>query len=164
MIPMEEKLLDLYARLARSAARCRVFAMRAKKDGRTQLAHLFLALAESQTMKALRFLMQIRGTVDTTEENEQQVFTYELPAAIEVYKLLMAEAEDDGNKALATGFRHSAEVDRLLKELYDKLDEQAGEVDYYVCDFCGYVATDEPPDNCPVCTAPKNRFKKVGAE
>lgn len=45
MIPMEHKLLDLFARLSRSSARNRLYAMRARKDNRPQLAQLFLALA-----------------------------------------------------------------------------------------------------------------------
>lgn len=164
MLPMEDKLLDLYARLARSSSRSKLFAMRAKKDGRPALAKLFLALAESQAMQAQRFLMQIRGSVKTTDVNEQAVFSSELVRAIEEYSELMAEAEEIGNKALSTGFRHSGNVDKIILTLYKNLNEQNTERDYYVCDFCGYVAKDTPPDNCPICTAPKRRFKKVEAE
>ena len=163
MIPMENKLLDLFARLSRSAARSKVYAMRAKRDNRTELAQLFLALADSQEMQAHRFLMQIRGTVETTDTIEQTVFSTELPETIKEYMELMAEAEQVGSKALTTGFRHSADVDRLILELHEKLEEQATDTDYYVCDFCGYVATDEPPEHCPICTAPRKRFKKVDA-
>lgn len=163
MIPMEVKLLDLFARLSLSSARIKVFAARAKKDGRPELARLFLAMAESQKMQAKRFLMQIRGAIDSTDENEKSVFAVSLPLAIEEYKKLMEEADRIGSKALSTGFRHSGEVDSLLLELHEKLHEQDPETDYYVCDFCGYVANDEPPDNCPICTAPKNRFQKVQA-
>ena len=162
-IVMEEKLLDLYARLSRSSAKSKLYAMRAKKDGRHALSHLFLVLANSQSMQAQRFLMQIRGTVDVTDKNEQTVFEKELPEAIDEYVQLMNEAEKEGSKALETGFRHSAEVDRLFLKLYEKLNEQPEETDYYVCDFCVYVATNEPPEHCPICTAPKNRFKKVDA-
>ena len=160
---MEEKLLDLFARLSRSSARSKLYAMRAKKDGRNDLSRLFLALADSQSMQAQRFLMQIRGTVDVTDNNEQLAFEKELPQAINEYMQFMSEAEKEGNKALETGFRHSAEVNRLLLELHNKLNEQATETDYYVCDFCGYVATNMPPEHCPICTAPKKRFKKVDA-
>ena len=162
-MPMEEKLLDLFARLSRSSARSKLYAMRAKKDGRHDLSRLFLVLADSQSMQAQRFLMQIRGTIDDTDKNEQSVFGTELPEAVDEYMQLLSEAEKEGSKALTTGFRHSAEVNRLLLELHKKLDEQSAETDYYVCDFCGYVAADEPPDRCPICTAPKNRFKKVEA-
>lgn len=161
MIPMEEQLLDLFARLSRSSARSRLFAMRAKKDGRPAIGHLFLALAESQAMQAQRFLMQIRGSVGSTDENERSVFKTELPETIEEYTKLQAQSDQEGAKALSTGFIHSADVDKLLLELYQSLDEQNVEREYYVCDFCGYVASDAPPDNCPICTAPKKRFKKV---
>ena len=162
-ISIEEKLLDLFARLSRASARSKLYAMRAKKDGRLDLAQLFLVLAASQSMQAQRFLMQIRGTVDITEKNEQLVFETELPEAINEYIQLMSEAEKEGRKALETGFRHSAEVGKLLLELHEKLDEQVAGTNYFVCDFCGYVATDEPPAHCPICTAPKNRFKKIEA-
>ena len=164
MIPMEEKLLDLFARLSRSSTRSSVYAMRARKDKRPRLAELFLALAESQAMQAQRFLMQCRGTISATEDNEQTVFGDELPKSIDEYRQLMAEAEQEGFKALATGFRHSAEVDSLLLQLHESLNEQDAEKNYFVCDFCGYVAVDVPPDNCPICTAPQPRFQKVDAE
>lgn len=159
---MEEKLLNLYARLSRAAARSRVFAMRAKKDGRTALAKLFLAMAESQTMQAQRFLMQIRGTVDSTEANKQVVISSELPKAINEYMELMNEAEKLDSKALTTGFSHSTNVDKILLTLFKNLNEEDPETQYYVCDFCGFVIKNAPPDNCPICTAPKRRFKKVG--
>lgn len=163
MLPMEDKLLDLFARLSRASTRSKIFAMRAKKDGRPALAKLFLVLAESQTMQAQRFLMQMRGTVAATEENRQAVLTDELPAAIDEYLELMAEAEQYGSKALTTGFRHSSNVDKILLTLFKNLKEENLDTDYYVCDFCGFVIKDSPPDNCPICTAPKKRFKKVGS-
>jgi len=163
MIPMESKLLDLFARLSRSAMRSRLYAMRARKDNRQELEKFFLALADSQAMQAQRFLMQVRGTVSATDDNEQAAFQVELPAAIEEYKKLLQEAEQLGSRALTTGFSHGAEVDRLIIELHDTLGERPEDTDYYVCDFCGYIAVDEPPANCPVCTAPRNRFKKSGA-
>jgi len=31
----------------------------------------------------------------------------------------------------------------------------------WVCDICGYVHDEEePPDNCPVCGAPKSKFSE----
>lgn len=161
MLPMENTLLDLFARLSRASARSRLLALRADKDHRPGLAKLFLAMAESQAMQARRFLMQIRGAIGDTAENEQGVFSHELPAMIKEYRELAIQAEKEQSRALATAFRHSAEVDRSLLELHAALGDIRQETDMYVCDFCGYVAADAPPDNCPVCTAPKNRFLKV---
>jgi len=161
MIEMENELLDLFARLSRSATRSRLYAMRAQKDSRPELAQLYLALADSQAMQAQRFLMQVRGTVGPTDVNEQNTFTAEIPQMIEEYRTLQQEAEQLGSKALATGFRHSAEVERRNLELHRTMDDRPADTDYYVCDFCGYIATDAAPENCPVCTAPQKRFKAM---
>jgi rubrerythrin len=32
--------------------------------------------------------------------------------------------------------------------------------DIQVCEVCGYTLEGEAPDKCPVCNAPKNKFKK----
>ncbi len=35
------------------------------------------------------------------------------------------------------------------------------ETNYYVCQVCGYISGDEPPENCPVCGAVQSKFKLV---
>ncbi|MDH3328228.1 MAG: hypothetical protein OEM01_03255 [Desulfobulbaceae bacterium] len=160
---LDKELLMLFARLTKESERSKVYAMRAKKDGQPQLSLLFRALSASQAMQAQRFLVQIRGGVGTTPENEKTAFEEEIPAFIREYNAMLTEAEKDEAKALETGFRHSTAVQQRNLDLHSQLDKQSRDTEYYVCDFCGYVATDEPPDNCPVCTAPKNRFKKIEA-
>jgi len=159
----EKELLMLFARLKRESERSKVYAMRAKKDGQPQLSLLFRALSASQAMQAQRFLVQIRGGVGTTTENEKTAFEKEIPAFIREYNAMLTEAKKDEARALETGFRHSTAVQQRNLDLHSRLDRQNRDTEYYVCDFCGYVATEEPPDNCPVCTAPRNRFKKIEA-
>lgn len=155
---MEEKLLNLYARLVREAERCNLYGLRAEKEERHDLATLFRALALSHSMQARRFLMQIRGSVSDSTGNIDMAFTVELPAFIADYEMLMAEAEAVDSKALASGFRQSAGIQRMNTNLYQQLSSHPGRHDYYVCDFCGFVAADSPPKNCPICTAPQKRF------
>jgi len=33
-------------------------------------------------------------------------------------------------------------------------------VDYYVCSVCGNTVEGSPPDKCPICYAPKEKFLK----
>jgi rubrerythrin len=158
---LERTLPELFAGLSRTAERSRLYAMRAVKDGQPRLAKLFLALAESKARQAQRFLVQMRGAVGPTAENVRTAFGTELHADIDRYGDLLGEAERAGSKALATGFSHSIEVDRRTMELHERLDRGSEDTAYSVCDFCGYIATGEPPERCPVCTAPRNRFKAV---
>jgi rubrerythrin len=30
----------------------------------------------------------------------------------------------------------------------------------YICQVCGYTVEGDAPDRCPICGAPKERFKK----
>jgi rubrerythrin len=80
---------------------------------------------------------------------------------MEEYSRLEGLARSLENKALATGFRQSLEVDRRSIELHASLSEIDSDTDLHVCDFCGYIAAGEPPANCPVCTARKERFKRI---
>lgn len=34
----------------------------------------------------------------------------------------------------------------------------------FVCTICGYVAEGEAPDNCPICKAPREKFKEMTGE
>ena len=161
---MEKQLLMLFARLSKEAQRCKIYAMRAEKDRHPELAGLYKALALSHLMQAHRFLVQVRGSVGPTSENEITAFTEELPELLKDYQAMLLEAEKEGSKALETGFRHSSAVQRRNLDLYRQLKQKDKAPEYFVCDFCGFVATGKPPDNCPVCTAPKNRFVKVEAD
>jgi rubrerythrin len=55
-------------------------------------------------------------------------------------------------------------VEKVHAALYQKALESLGQntvMDYYVCSVCGYTAEGEAPDDCPVCKAKKQAFKKV---
>ena len=161
---MEEEILHLYAGLRREAARCELHALRAAKDNRPELAPLFRALSLSLTRQAERFMVQIRGMVTTTDAALEEVYGTILPASIETYERLSLTAERLGSRALATGFQHSAGVQRKNGSLYQQVDRDRQASEYHVCDFCGYVHRNSAPENCPVCTAPRSRFIRVAGQ
>lgn len=158
---MEEKILLLIARLYRQASRSAMYSLRADKDKRPELAVFFQALTESHSRQAQRFLMQTRGVVGQTQENTRTAFEEELPAFIELYEALHQEAQALNNKGLACGCRHSAAVERMNRNLIKRLSDDPQVRKYHVCDFCGFVSPDTPPENCPICTATKKRFVEI---
>ena len=161
---MEEQILELYAGLAREAARCELHALRAAKDNRPELAPLFTSLRLSLTMQANRFMMQIRGIVTCTDENLEEVYSKILPSSIEEYEQLARRAEQIGSKALLTGFDHSAKVQRKNSSLYRQVEKDRQPSEFHICNFCGYVSRDSLPQKCPICTAPKKRFIQVAPQ
>lgn len=53
------------------------------------------------------------------------------------------------------------EVSKLLAELPVPEDPEAGKTKW-ICTICGYVHTgEEPPEQCPVCKQPADKFKKM---
>ena len=161
---MDEKILLLVARLYRQASRSTMYALRADKDQRPELAVYFQALAESHSRQAHRFLLQTRGASHPTGENSRIAIEEELPAFIETYTALEQEAGNQGKKALLTGCRQSAATERMNLNLIKRLEDSPEIRSYHVCDFCGFMAPDSAPDACPICTAPKKRFNKFSSE
>jgi len=138
-----------------------MYGLRAEKDGHPVTALYFQALASSHQRQADRFLLQSRGFIGDTEENISTVTESELPDFIKTYEALEQEARDEGEKGLATGFRQSLGLERMNRNLGQRVDEQNEGQEYYVCDFCGFISPDRAPDSCPICTAPQRRFTRI---
>jgi rubrerythrin len=58
-------------------------------------------------------------------------------------------------------------VEKIHHDLYQKALEslEAGQEPkvepYYVCSVCGNTVAGEAPERCPICGAPRSKFKKV---
>lgn len=155
---MDEKILLLIAGLYRQASRISMYALRAEKDKRPEMAVFFQALAESHHRQANRFLLQARGFLSNTGENSRILLEDELPACIETYEILHREALALESKSMVTGCRQSAGIERMSRNLIQRLGDDPKVRSYHVCDFCGFISPDVPPESCPICTAPKKRF------
>ena len=142
----------------------KAFARKADSEGYTYIARLFRAVSEAEAVHARRYLLLMRGKIGSTEENLETAFQNEINANVEEYPKLIRDASDEGMESALKAFSHSKDVEAGHAELYKKAmnDMLADrETDYYVCQVCGYVAEDNPPDNCPICGAVKGKFKPV---
>ncbi|MBW1735626.1 MAG: rubrerythrin family protein [Deltaproteobacteria bacterium] len=138
----ENNLAYAFAAESKAAIRNEAFARKADAEGYSQIARLFRAVSEAEAVHARRYLLLVRGKIGSTEENLETAFQNEINANVEEYPKLIRDASDEGKKAMN-----------------DMLADR--ETDYYVCQVCGYVAEDNPPDNCPICGAVKGKFKPV---
>jgi len=138
------------------------FAMKAEQQGYLQVARLFRAIAESEAIHAFNHLRLLDGVSDT-QDNLEAAFERENLAG-ETYPEMIKDANREGNAQVARAFSFHRDVERGHAKLYEKaLEHMLGEVDteYHVCNVCGYVCDGEPPDECPICGAPRKQFKKV---
>ena len=160
----EKNLAYAFAAESKAAARNTAFAQKAERDGYAQIARLFRAVADAESVHARKYLMLMRGKIGSTEENLETAFQNEIKANADAYPKLISEASEEGVRGVERAFSQSRDVESGHAELYknamnDTLADR--ESDYYVCQTCGYVSENEPPEKCPVCGAVKGRFKQI---
>jgi rubrerythrin len=139
-----------------------VFAMKAEQEGYPEVARLFRAIAEAEAVHAFSHF-RLLGAISSTQENLESAFERENLAA-SAYPRFVRDANEEQNLSVATVLGYSRDVEKGHAGLYKKAlaHMMAGEeTDYYVCQVCGYVSDGSLPDVCPICGAPKDRFRKV---
>ncbi|MFC1670774.1 rubrerythrin family protein [Spirochaetota bacterium] len=142
------------------------FAKKAEQEGFSQVAKLFRSAAEAETVHAHAHL-RVLGEVKSTEENVQAGIDGEGHEFMEMYPGFIKEAEGEGNNAAIITFKNAMAVEEIhhgmyaeaLNSLKSGSDLPAGDI--YVCEVCGNTVKDNPPDKCPVCGVPKEKFFKV---
>lgn len=153
---------EIFVKISRTAARSKIYALRAELEGKKQLAKLFHAIAKSEDTQALRLLRQLRGQTGRNKQNCRTAFTEEIPGFIAQYEEAMATAEKAGERGMQSVFRQSAKVHRIHLSLKKKLDKDSSkDSPYHVCTFCGFIIEKQAPDKCPICTAPAIRFTRI---
>jgi rubrerythrin len=138
------------------------FAMKAEQENYPQVARLFRAIGEAESVHAFNHL-RLLGAASGTQDNLESAFERENLAA-STYPQFIREANDEGNAGVATVLGYSRDVEKGHAKLYEKALAHmmaAEESEYYVCQVCGYVSDGVLPDVCPICGAPKDRFRKV---
>jgi rubrerythrin len=163
MSKSEKNLQDAFAGESQANRKYLAFAKKAEKEGFPQVARLFRAAAEAETVHAHNHLKELGG-IQSTKENLETAINGESYEFQTMYPQMIEDAKAEDNKSALRSFNFANEVEKIHAELYKKALDTLGsneEVDYYVCEICGYTAEGEAPDNCPVCRANKTMFKKV---
>jgi rubrerythrin len=163
MSKTEQNLLEAFAGESQANRRYLAFANRAEKEGYSQVAKLFRATANAETVHALAHL-RVLGQVKSTAENLRAAIEGETHEFTNMYPAMIDAAKEEGNKAAELTFSYANQVEKVHADLYQKaLDklEALEETDYYVCAVCGYTCEKEPPERCPVCGAKSQAFFKV---
>lgn len=163
MSETKKNLMEAFAGESQANRRYLAFAKRAEQDGYRQVAKLFRAAAEAETVHAHAHLRTLGG-VKGTAENLKEAIAGETHEFKEMYPAMIEKAKEEGDKAAERSFSFANEVEKIHAGLYQKaLDnlENLPETDYYVCSVCGYTCEMEPPETCPVCGAKSKAFFKV---
>lgn len=141
------------------------FAEKAKKEGFNKVSRLFQAVAEAETIHALKHF-QISGGVKSTLENLKAAVEGEHDEYTNMYPQFIKEAEADGNNAARATFNLANEAEKVHGKLFEKAaqalenNQDINAESFHMCPVCGYVEADHAPERCPICGAPGSSFKK----
>jgi rubrerythrin len=142
------------------------FAKRAEQDGYPQVARLFRAAAEAETVHAHTHL-RVMGGVKKTIENIQTAVEGEGYEFKQMYPQFLAEAQAEGNKPAVLSFKYALAVEEIHHGLYAealnaaKAGKDLPATKIFVCPVCGNTVRGQAPDKCPICGTSKDQFKDV---
>ncbi len=159
----EMNLLQAFAGESQANRRYLAFAKQAEKEGFTQVARLFRAAAEAETVHALSHL-RASGQIGTTMENLEAAIAGETFEYREMYPPMIEKAQQEGNLAASRSLSYANAVEAKHASLYRQALDVMGKMEetrYYVCSVCGYTCADGPPTACPVCSSAISAFSCV---
>jgi len=158
-----ENLQAAFAGESQANRKYLAFAKKAEEDGFSQVAKLFRAAAEAETIHAHAHL-RVMGGVKGTSENLEAAIEGEGYEFKEMYPEFLAAAQEEGNKPAEISFKNALAVEEIHHGLYSKaLDAvKAGNdlavTEIYVCPVCGNTVEGSAPEKCPICNVPGEKF------
>lgn len=162
----KENLQEAFAGESQANRKYLAFAKKADDEGLPQVAKLFRAAAEAETVHAHAHLRVIGG-IQSTVENLKEAVAGEAEEFKNMYPKFLKEAQEEGNKPAEFSIKNALAVEEIHHGLYQKALEAVTK-DYdlptatiYVCPVCGNTVENTVPATCPICNIPGSRFVEI---
>ncbi len=142
------------------------FARKAQSEGFPNMAKMFRAIAEAETVHALNHL-EIIGEIKSTKENIDAAANGENYENTQMYPKFIEQAKAEGNADAERSFDYANKVEKIHEDYYKEAakvmaeGKDIEETEISVCSICGNTFKENAPDNCPICGAPKEKFIKI---
>ena len=161
-----ENLKSAFAGESQANRKYLAYGEQAAKDGFTQVAKLFRAVAAAETIHAHAHLRALDG-VKGTAENLADAMAGEKYEFTEMYPPMVEAAKAEGHKKAERSMTHALAVEKVHHELFQQALEavNAGKdlpaAAVLVCPVCGHTVIGEAPDQCPICKAKGEKFAEA---
>ena len=164
-VKTEKNLKEAFAGESQANRKYLAFAAQAERDGFLQVAKLFRAAAEAETVHAHSHLRAMEG-IKSTQENLVEAIAGETHEFKSMYPQMITEAEAEGSTTALRSFKFANEVEKVHAGLYQKALDTLGKgdietFDYFICPVCGHTVERGAPEVCMVCGAKGAVFFKV---
>jgi len=161
----EENLQAAFAGESQANRRYLMFADKAEKEGYPQVARLFRAAADAETVHARNHFQAMDG-IGSTKDNLTAAAIGEHYEFTRMYPPFIAGAEEEQNDRAIRSFSLANEVEQIHHRLFEAVLKavEAGQPledkPVFVCQVCGNTVLGQEPDKCLVCGAPHS-FRRV---
>jgi len=141
-----------------------VFADKAEREGFSNVARLFRAVAYAERIHATNHFKALKGLGETSE-NLQAAIDGETFEVEEMYPAYKSVAELQEEKRALRYMDFALEAEKVHADLYGKASDSVqagGDVEFgeiHICEVCGWTVHGDAPDRCPLCNAKRERFK-----
>lgn len=155
-----------------------VWGDKAKQDGFPVVEALFNAISYAESIHAkshFRVLKDEHGAAESTSggafgigstsDNLQLAAEGENYEITEMYPAFIKDAEASNEKAAIRSMEFALEAEKSHESLYleaKEFTDQGKDANFegiYVCEVCGYAHYGEMEDKCPICNAPKSKYR-----
>ena len=162
----KDNLKDAFAGESQANRKYLAFAQKAQEEGHSQIAKLFRAAAEAETVHAHSHL-RVMGGIKSTDDNLRAAIEGEGFEFQQMYPQYVQEAEKENNKDAVMSFNNALAVEKIHYKLYGealktveaKKDLPASDI--YVCQVCGNTVLGQAQEKCPICGSPRYKFKEI---
>jgi rubrerythrin len=161
-----DDLKEAFAGESQANRKYTAFSRKADADGLSNVARLFRAAAEAETIHALKHFDAMQG-VGTTADNLKAAVDGETAEYRDMYPGMVERAKESGNQMALKGFEFAMKAEEVHARLYSlaleavKAGKDLDASEIYLCPFCGNVEFGKPSALCSICGAPAERFVRV---
>ena len=164
----EANLREAFSGESQAHMRYLIYADKAEKDGKPNVANLFRAIAYAERVHATNHFKAL-GLLGDTVANLADGEAGENFENEEMYPAYDAVADLQEEKEAKRSIHFALEAEKIHEVMY----RDAGEIvsagndieqdTVLICPICGHTVFNEAPDRCPVCGAKKDQYHKFVA-
>lgn len=161
----EENLKAAFAGQSQAHMRYLIFAEVAEKEGKPNLARLFRAIAYAEQVHATNHYREL-GMIRGSEDNLDVAIAGETYEVEEMYPAFISVAELQKEEGAKRAFHFAIEAEKIHAQLYRQAKEAAEKGEdvkldkIYICPVCGHTVVGTPPERCPICGAPREKYRE----
>lgn len=160
----EQNLNAAYAGESMAHMRYLIFAERAERERKPNIARLFRSIAFAEQAHATNHLRNL-GSIKSTADNLNEALNGENFEVEEMYPAYLEVAKLQEEGGAQRSFNYALEAEKIHARMYLNAREQAKTdqdielATVYICPVCGHTVEGEAPDRCPICGAKKELYK-----